>query len=307
MDLRQLECFVTVAEERHFTRAAHRLHLVQSGLSQTIRLLEDELGGPLFVRTTRKVELTPAGKILLGEARRVLAAAREAQLAVTQVHGLARGQLRIGSILMAPFVDLPRSIGGFRKKYPGIDVELVLDGAAPLLQEVNEGRLDIAFTQPGDMSAGMTARMIACEDMAVICAPTHPLARQRRAKLAALTQYTFADLRVDWGMRRLTDSGFTAINKTRKIAFEVNDLTMLIDLVARGLGIALVPESVALGRQKDRRARPIAIVSLADREPLCWEVVVAYNGQNGVASDRIARAFVDLLVTEEGGPIQYQS
>lgn len=305
MDLRQLECFVTVAEERHFTRAAQRLHQVQSGLSQTIRLLEDELGGPLFIRTTRRVELTPAGKILLGEARRVLAAARDAQLAVTQVHGMARGQLRIGSILMAPFVDLPRSISRFRQKFPGINVELVLDGAAPLLQEVDEGRLDIAFAQPGEMSAGMSSRLIACEDMVAICAPDHPLACRRRTRLDALASFTFADLRVDWGMRRLSDRAFAAVNKPRKIAFEVNDVTMLIDLVARGLGIALVPESVAAARKRNRRASPIAVVPLIGRDPLCWEVVVAFNGQNGVPSDRVTRAFLDLLVTENGQPIQY--
>ncbi len=74
MDIKQLECFVAVAEERHFTKAAQRLNLVQSGLSQTIRSLENELGGPLFVRTTRHVDLTPAGTVLLREAHRVISA-----------------------------------------------------------------------------------------------------------------------------------------------------------------------------------------------------------------------------------------
>ncbi len=305
MDLRQLECFVAVAEERHFTRAAHRLHLVQSGLSQTIRLLEVELGGPLLVRTTRKVDLTPAGKILLQEARRVLAVARDAQLAVTQVHGLARGQLRIGSILMAPFVDLAGTLGRFRKKFPGIDVELVVDGAAPLLDAVNEGRFDVVFTQPGEMSAGMTSRMIACEDMVLICSPNDPLTKQPPPKLAALTNHTFADLKGDWGMRRLLDRSFATLGKTRKIGFEVNDLAMLIDLVAQGLGIALVPESVARSRAKSKGTKPVAVIELADKEPPCWEVVVAFNGQQGRPCDKITQAFLDLLVTESGAPIQY--
>ncbi|MEI9997983.1 MAG: LysR family transcriptional regulator [Verrucomicrobiota bacterium] len=305
MDLRQLEYFVTVAEERHFTRAARRLHLVQSGLSQTIRLLEDELGGPLLVRTTRRVDLTPAGKVLLLEARRVLAAAREAQIAVTQVQGMVRGKLRIGSIVMAPFVDLPGSIGRFRQKYPGIDVELVLDGAAPLLEEINEGRLDVVFTQPGEMSAGMTARLVACEDMVVICAPGHPLVHEGPVKLAALARHTFADLKSDWGMRRLLDRAFAAAGRSRKIAFEVNDITMLTDLVARGLGIAIVPESVARARRRDKAAAPIARVPLADREPLCWEVAVAFNGQGGQPAGRITRAFLEELVNEKGRPIKY--
>ena len=242
LDIKQLQCFVAVAEERHFTRAAQRLGVVQSGLSQNIRALEEELGGPLFARSTRRVDLTPAGKILLQEAYRVLTAAREARLAVTQVHGLARGQLRIGSIQsLAPFVDLPASLGRFREKFAGIDVELLLDGAAPLLDEVNEGRLDLVFTQPGEIGASMATLMLACEDMVAVCAPGHPLAGARALTLQALVGETFVDLKADWGMRRLLDRSFASLHAARKVGFEVNDVSMLMDLAARGLGVALVP------------------------------------------------------------------
>jgi DNA-binding transcriptional LysR family regulator len=304
MDLKQLESFVAVAEERHFTRAAQRLNVVQSGLSQTIRSLEDELGGPLFVRSTRRVDLTPAGKVLLQEAKRILLAVREARLAVTQVHGLARGQLRIGSIQsLAPFVDLPASLGRFRHKFPGIDIELVLDGAASLLDEVNEGRLDLAFTQPGDAGAAMAFQMLACEDMVLICEPNHPLANAPAPHLAELRDHTFIDLKADWGMRRLIDRSFASAGCTRKIAFELNDMTMLTGLVAQGLGIALVPESVARARAEDMRASPIAVIELADEEPPCWELVVGFKGRNGKPADSVAKAFLDLLISITGDPL----
>jgi len=306
MDLKQLEAFVAVAEERHFTRAAQRLRVVQSGLSQTIRLLESEVGGPLLIRTTRRVELTPAGKVLLPEARRVLAAAREAELAVTQVHGLARGQLRIGSIQsLAPFVDLPCSLGHFREKYPGIQIELVIDGGARLLDEVNEGRLDVVFSQPGEIGAGMTTRMLACEDMVLICAPQHPLARST-ARLAALSGVAFVELKAEWGMRRLLDRTFSALGVARKIGFEVNDVPTLIDLVARDLGIAIIPESVARARLADKRASPIAAVELTDKNTPCWELVVAFNGRRGQSSEQVAKGFLDLLVSSSGKPVQYE-
>jgi DNA-binding transcriptional LysR family regulator len=307
MDLKQLEAFVAVAEERHFTRAAQRLHVVQSGLSQTIRLLEEELGGPLLVRSTRRVDLTPAGKVLLQEARRVLATAREAQLAVTQVHGLARGQLRIGSIQsLSPFVDLPASLGRFRAKFPGVDIELRLDGAAELLDEVNAGRLDLAFTQPGEISAAMTTRMLACEDMVLICPPNHPLTKGRAPKLAALAGTTFVDLKADWGMRRLLDRTFAALGTVRQTGFEVNDMTMLIDLVARGLGVSIIPESVARARLAEATASPVAVIELANKEPLCWELVVAFNGHNGQPTDRVAKVFLDLLISSSGAAVQYE-
>jgi DNA-binding transcriptional LysR family regulator len=307
MELKQLECFIAVAEERHFTRAARRLNMGQSGLSQTIRMLEDELEGPLLLRSTRRVDLTPAGGVFLKEATRVLAVAREARLAVTQVHGLARGQLRIGSIeSLAPFVDLPASLGRFRERFPGIDVKLMLDGAAPLLNEVNEGRLDLVFTQPGETGAGMMTRMLVCEDMVVVCSPNHPLANGPASDMAGLLSETFIDLKPDWGMRRLLDRRFGILSATRTTTFEVNDVSTLLDLVAEGLGIALVPESIARARAKDVRASPIAIAQLADEVPPCWELIVACKGHNGLPSDRIAKTFLDLLISKTGDPVQYQ-
>jgi len=296
-----------VAEERHFSRAAQRLHLVQSGLSQTIRALERELGGPLFLRSTRKVDLTPAGAALLQEAHRVLDAAREARLVVTQVNGMARGQLRIGAIQgLAHFVDLPGSLGRFRLELPGIDIQLVLDGAAPLLDQVAEGRLDLAFTQPGELGPGLTSRMLACEDMVLICAPGAPLALGPAPELAALGGQTFVDLKPDWGMRRLLDRSFAALGLARKTSFEVNDLSLLTDFVAQGLGLALIPESVARARSADPVAKPIQVLELAGPEPPCWEVLVAFKGRRGRPSDRVAGRFLDLMVAGDGGPITYQ-
>jgi DNA-binding transcriptional LysR family regulator len=307
MDLRQLECFIAVAEERHFSRAAQRLHLVQSGLSQTIRALEQELGGPLFVRNTRKVDLTPAGAALLPEAQRVLEAAREARLAVTQVHGMARGQLRIGALHgLAHFIDLPSSLGRFRQRFPGIDAQLLLDGALPMLDEVGQGRLDLAFAQPGALAPGVTSRMLACEDMVLVCAPGDPLAAGSCARLADLAGRTFVDLKPDWGMRRLLDRSFAAQGLTRRISFEVNDLGLLTDFVAQGLGLALIPESVARTRAADPLGKPIAVLELAEPEPPCWEIVVAFKGRARQPADRVTAEFLDLMVDGDGGPIQYQ-
>src|SRR5579863_8621785 len=98
MELRQLEAFVAVAEERNFTRAAARLYVAQSGLSATIRSLEKEVHAPLFVRSTRRVDLTPAGAAMLSEARRTLASARAAVDTVAAVEGLKRGNLTIGIV-----------------------------------------------------------------------------------------------------------------------------------------------------------------------------------------------------------------
>jgi DNA-binding transcriptional LysR family regulator len=127
VELRQLEHFVAAAEERHFTRAARRLHIVQSGLSASIRALERELDAALFVRSTRRVELTPAGRALLPEARRTLAAAAASAEAVAAVQGLLRGTLAVGTMqILPPAVDLVAVLGRFHAEHPG--VELVAHG-----------------------------------------------------------------------------------------------------------------------------------------------------------------------------------
>jgi DNA-binding transcriptional LysR family regulator len=297
VDLKQLEHFMAVAEERHFTRASRRLNLVQSGLSASIRALEDDLGGPLFIRSTRRVALTPAGEVLFDEARRVLAAARDARNAVTQVHGLARGRLSIGAIHgLAPFIDLPASLGQFRAAFGGIDIELTLDGSRALIDDVREGRIDIAFTQPAIPAPDdLGFRMFACEGMVMVCAKHHRLAGKSELSLADLSEETFADLRPDWGVRRLVDRSFAAAGLQRRTGFEVNDMPMLLELAAQGLAITMVPESVAAARVRDTRGAPVAMATLREAEEPCWELAAVFKGSEGEPLTPVARAFLDLL------------
>jgi len=299
MDLRQLEHVVAVAEERHFTRAARRLNIVQSGLSASVRALEEELGAPLFQRSTRRVEMTTAGRTFVAEARRVLAAARGAREAVAAVQGLRRGQLRIGTIQsLAPFVDLPALIGRFHRAHPGVEIELAQGGSAQLIDKVRDGQVDLAFTQLFDpMPRDVAARMLACEGLVVACAPSHPLAGQRDVSLVRLAGETFVELQNEWGMRRLVDRSFASVGLHRRTAFEVNDVTMLFDLVALDLGVALMPEAVVAARRADRQRAPVAYAELVPPEP-CWELAVIFAGGEQLTDgpgSAAARAFLDLI------------
>src|SRR5882757_7843025 len=145
MELRQLEYFVAVAEECHFTRAAKRMHVAQSGLSSSIRSLERELGASLFVRSTRQVELTPAGHALLVEARRALNATDAARDAVAAVQGLIRGSLAVGSLQCLHVVHLPAVLARFHTAHPGVEIRLRHGGSNELADQVRTGRLDLAF------------------------------------------------------------------------------------------------------------------------------------------------------------------
>ena len=256
MELRQLEHFVAAAEERHFTRAARRLHIVQSGLSASIRALERELGAALFVRSTRRVELTQAGLALLPEARRTLAAAAAAGDAVAAVQGLLRGTLAVGTMqILPPAVDLVAVLGRFHAAHPG--VELRLRQAGTLLEEVAAGALDLALVAPvGRPPRGLVVRRLASDPLLVACAPAHPLASRGQLDLADLAGEPFVDFQPDWGLRMLVDQQLAAAGLDRHTALEVNDLPTLLELVAHGLGVALVPE-VVTGHPAEVRYLPL--------------------------------------------------
>ncbi|OYY03739.1 MAG: hypothetical protein B7Y73_06070 [Acidocella sp. 35-58-6] len=300
MDLRQLEHFVAVAEEQHFTRAAARLHIVQSGLSASIRTLEDEMGTALFERTTRKVNLTEAGRIFLDEARRVLSAARVARSVVADMQNLQRGRLTIGAIQgLSPFIDLPKLLGDFHRQYPNIEIRLCFDETSALIEGVREGRLDIAFTQfveilPSDLSA----RMLACDPLVLACPSNHHLAGQQELQLIHIMHEHFIDLPTTHGTRQLVDQSFALAGLSRRSEYEVDDLTMQLDMVAHGLGVALVPALVAQSHMLNAPNMPFRPASLAEPEP-CWELAVVFRKQlnSDLPSSATAEACLTLLPT----------
>ena len=132
MELRHLQHFVAVAEDQHFTRAAERLMVSQSGLSASIRALERELQTPLFVRTTRRVTLTEAGRALLAEAERILAQVRAAHEAVAAVQGVLRGTLAVGTEQCIAGVDVAKLLAAFRRRHPDVEIRLRQWGSAAL-------------------------------------------------------------------------------------------------------------------------------------------------------------------------------
>jgi len=297
MDLRQLEYFVAVADQQHFTRAASRMNVVQSGLSASIRALEDEFGAPLFLRTTRKVALTPMGQAFLTEARRVLAAAADAKKLVADMRGLRRGRLSIGSIQgLAPLLDIADLIGRFHTACPDVEIKLVSGGSGALIEDVRTGELDLAFTQfLGATPPGIEATMLACEPLVVVCQTDHRLAGQDNIVLADLAGETFIDLNRDWGTRQLIDQSFLEARTARHIGFEVNDLPTQLDLVGRGLGIALMPAAVVARRRDENDHPSVALGELIEPEP-CWELAVVFaHDAEGQPVNPATRMFLDLL------------
>jgi DNA-binding transcriptional LysR family regulator len=277
MELRHLEHFLAVAEERSFTRAAARIHLVQSALSVSVRSLERELGTRLFDRTTHRVELTDAGTALVVEARRTVAAAEAARDAVAAVKGGVRGTVRIGIMHSLALIDLAALLTRYHREHP--DVRLVPSpaegGSAELVRDVYEGKLDLAFASlPAGHPKGLNLRTLAAEEMLLACPPDHPLARRRRISLTELAGETFVDNPSGWGTRMGVDRLFADAGLQREVAVEVGDIPTVSELVRAGFGFAFVSPSTLPDprRLTLRHVRPhpqfvVSLVTPATRPP----------------------------------------
>lgn len=291
MELRHLEHFLAVAEEQSFTRAAARVHLVQSALSVSVRSLERELGAPLFERTTHSVRLTDAGSALISEARRTLAAADGARDAVAAVRGGMRGTVSVGIMHGSALFDLASVLTRYHRNYP--DVRLVprpaRGGSAEHVRDVAEGKLDLAFASlPTDRPKGLHVRTLASEEMLLACPPDHRLAKRRRIAFSELDGETFIEYPPGWGTRVSVDRLFAEAGLRRDIAVEVGDIPTVGQLVRAGFGLAFISPSTLsdVRHLLLRRVRPHPEFSVS--------LVTSANGPTSAA----ARALIDLVLAD---------
>jgi DNA-binding transcriptional LysR family regulator len=248
MELRHLTHFVAVAEEGSFTRASQRLHIVQSAVSASIRGLERELGVQLFERTTQRVRLSDAGEVLLPEARRTLAAAAGARDAIDSVRGGLRGTVRLGTMQGLRLIDVPLLLAEFHREHPLVELHVrhAGGGSAALADGVRDGELDLAILASHATVPGLELTTLAGEAMQLACCGDHPLATRKAVGLPELADETFIDFPTGWGVRSATDLAFAAARVRRAVTMEIDDVPELMRMVAVGLGIALLPPSLAI-------------------------------------------------------------
>jgi DNA-binding transcriptional LysR family regulator len=256
--------------------------VVQSSLSASIATLERDLGASLFTRSTRQVELTDAGRALVPEARRTIAAAAAARAAVADLQGLQRGSVAIGTGKALP-IDLVMILTRFCEAHPNITVNLHQGGSLELIEAVRDGRLDFApLGLPDRELAGITVTVLATEPMVLACPPDHRLAKRRRVRISDLADEAFVDFDPGWGIRLVNEDWFAEAALQRRVEFTVNDVDMLLDIVKGGLGVAIVPRSVA------HRTSPVSFVSLGKAGPQ-WKVgtVVSADRPPSAAARRL--------------------
>jgi LysR family transcriptional activator of glutamate synthase operon len=246
VDLQQLRSFAAVARHRHFTRAAAELHIGQPAVSQHVRRLEAELGVRLLSRTTRSVELTEAGRLLLQRCERALDELDAGVAELAELRGLVRGRLTIGAMQWLEPYDLPAALATFHDRHPAIDIRVVEEVAHTMLTAVLADQLDVAFVPIEDgVPAGLSAELLFEDELVLVVSADHPLATRSHVRVATLREEPFVFLREGTGLRRAVEDAARAAGFEPKVRFETNELSRVLALVARGLGVSAVSRAVA--------------------------------------------------------------
>ncbi len=260
MEIRQLQYFVAVAQTRHFGRAAERLHMAQSPLSQAIRQLEAQLGATLFDRTTRRVELTPAGEALLRDAERILGSIEAAQTRVRLVGAGRTGLLRVGATGLAAYRQLPQLARIATRELPGLELRFEPDLLTPAQEQaLQEDRIDLAVLRPPLRRAGLASRLVARERLVVAVPQSHRLAGDEPVRLAELRDEDFVvygvpDSVVDGAVTQACLSAGFLPRRVHAAA----QTSILLTLVAAGLGVAVLPEAALALRVQGVQLIPVA-------------------------------------------------
>jgi DNA-binding transcriptional LysR family regulator len=246
IELRLMRYVIAVAEELHFGRAAERLLIAQPPLSQQIKKLEREIGADLFYRTKRRVELTETGRVFVEEARRTIA---QAELTLRATRRAARGEigrLVIGYAGSATHYVLPRVLTRFRRQYPAVEIELREMATVQQVAALLERRIDIGFVRPPVSESGLDLSILVEEQFLAVLPRSHRLARRRLIPLEQLSAEHFILFPRHLGPRlydpivaACQQSGFSPA-----VVQEAMHIPTIVSLVAAGVGIALLPESV---------------------------------------------------------------
>jgi len=273
MELRQLRYLVALADEGSFTRAAEREHIAQPALSQQIQKLEQELGIPLVERTTRRVSITDAGNLLVARARRVLTELESARQELDRVRGIQTGQVVVGAMNTMGPVDITLVLGRFHDLHPHVDLVVRESNSDELAEMLRVDALDLAFLSVTERveSHGLALHQILMEELVVVLPLDHRLAGEEEIPMPDLSREQFISYREGARLRELLDTAAAQTGFKPRIVLESNESRRIRRLVARGLGVAILPRSHAVGTSE-----AIATARLVD-PPLARDITIAWR------------------------------
>ncbi len=272
IELRHLRYFTAVAEELHFGRAALRLHLAQPALSQQIKRLEELVGAPLFLRTSRSVALTAAGEVLLERAQRTL---RNVRLDVEEARSIGRGEsgfLNVGFIGSGMLSALPPVLQRYRAAYPGVQLHLYESFTSRVIAGLTGGTLDAGFLRDSDPHSELETETLFSEPFIAVLPADHPRAHQRSIAASALRNEPFVfyaksagALAWDKPLSLCGEAGFRP-----RVVQEASNWMSIMQLIAVGFGVSIAPACVATVVPKGVVCLPLRGATDVSNVELAW-------------------------------------
>ncbi|MBM6622317.1 LysR family transcriptional regulator [Micrococcaceae bacterium RIT802] len=271
METRHLRYFVAVAEERHFGRAAARLHMAQPPLSQQIKQLEEQLGTALLTRTTRRVDLTPAGEMFLGRARNLLAELEQLAQDVRTVGEGASGVLRVGFTGTATYRLMPGIVAAARRDMPGLQLNVQGEMLTPEMEEaLVEGRLDVAVLRPPVRSTAIELTFLEQDRLSVALPENHRLAGREELELSDLTDEPFVCYPPTSAVNLIVQEACRRAGFMPRVVQVARETSTLLTFVDAGLGVALLPTTARLPSSQRVTFRPLHDAPAVDLA-LAWK------------------------------------
>ncbi|MBK1679791.1 LysR family transcriptional regulator [Rhodocyclus tenuis] len=290
--LRQMQIFAAVARHLSYTRAAEALHLTQPAVFAQVRQLEESVGLPLLERIGRKLHLTAAGEEVLATSRETLDALERLEMRLADLQGLKRGRLRIAMVTTAKYL-IPRLLGEFCARHPGIEAELTVTNREKLLARLaaNEDDLVILGKPPGELD--VVATPIADNPLVVLARHDHPLAGQKAIPPARIAEEPFILRERGSGTRRAAERFFAAQGCTLKVRMELGSNEAIKQAIAGGLGLSVLSRHTLALEGEAGLIQPLDVAGF----PLLSQWYVAYPAGKHLSA--VASAFIDHLLASQ--------
>ncbi|MET0010768.1 MAG: LysR family transcriptional regulator [Candidatus Thiodiazotropha sp. 6PLUC9] len=288
MNLKQLSYFKAVVDQGGFSAAARHLHIAQPAISIAIRKLESELDLTLLQRSERQITVTTEGEVLLGHAERLLQQANVAELEMSELKGLTKGEVRIGIPSMLGSYYFPPFLMGFKHRYPELRLSVFEQGTRRLQEMIRAGELDLGVVVADAPPADLETRFLTREEM-VACVPKdHPFAKQECISMEEFFSHELVVFKQGYFLREFIDRFSHQRQQEPIIAFETNLIPLTKAIVRQGFGITTFLRMVIeQDVQQDLVAVPFS-------EPVFLDLSLAWK--KGGYLSRADRAFVDYIL-----------
>jgi DNA-binding transcriptional LysR family regulator len=269
MDLHQLRVFQAAVKTGGFTRASEQLHLSQSTVSQHIKMLEEELGCPLFLRVGKHVQVTEAGRVLLQYAETIFRDLKNAEMAVREMNALKRGTVRLGVGPTTLTYRLPHVLGDYSRRFPDIELIVLAGTTEFLLDALRSQHLDLAVVMRTAPQPGIAVTPLGHEEMIIVVNRDHPLARQKTVEPEDLASLRFILYEKNTAMQNVIDRFFESLKVTPRIAMEVENNEAIKSLVRVGLGASIMPLCAVTQESPDSALRALRVRGRPLTRELC--------------------------------------